>query len=66
MMMVVVAAPIGITLALQSYYEFHLDRHDAIVVGVVMTTVTAVIGSLFYCLGRFIVFMIKRRRKASS
>jgi hypothetical protein len=62
-MIVIGAVPVGVTLALQGYYKFHLDTHDAIIQGVVIATAIVLVGSLFLCLGKFIVFMIRRRRR---
>lgn len=62
-MMVTCAIPVGIVLALQSYYMFHLDLHWAIIQALVMMISTAITGGILFCLGEYI---IKKRRKTAE
>jgi hypothetical protein len=59
-MLLITALPAGIFLSLHAYYQFHADWHLAVRLGVVMATITGVIGVLFLCVGEIIV---KRRAK---
>jgi hypothetical protein len=59
-MLLLSALPLGLVLSLQDHYKFHSDWHWAIILGVVMTAATAVVGGIFLCTGEFIV---QRRRK---
>jgi hypothetical protein len=60
-MLLLTALPVGLALSLQEHYKFHSDWHWAIILGVVMTVATAVIGGILLCTGEFIV---QRRRRA--
>jgi len=63
MLLVLVSLPMGIFLALQSYRELHYDWRWAILAGVVVTIGVALVGSLFYSLGKLIV---RQRRKVEE
>ena len=62
-MLLVTALPVGIALSLQDHYTSHLDWHWAIIGGAVLTAATAIIGSIFLCIGEFIV---QRRRNTRA
>jgi hypothetical protein len=60
-MMVVLAAPLGLAIALQEHHESRSDWHSAVFDGAVIGIALALIGGVFLGLGALIV---KRRLKS--
>ena len=59
-LLLISSLPVGVGLALQSYYEVHLERREAFIVAAAVTVFIAVLGGVLLFIGEFIV---KRRRK---
>jgi amino acid transporter len=62
-MLVVTALPVGVMMTWQGFHDAHLGWHWAIIGGIVMTIAIGGLGSLFICVGHFIVKRHRRKQE---